>query len=622
MSEVSSTQKSVSSLKSGWHGRVPITITLAAAIGFLVLVTVGIVFGVGVWLAQKNTFDLISANANQAIVADVSQIELHLQPAEHQAQFIAERIVSGDIDPSNHKAFGELLTGALAAAPQIEAVMFIDPDLQTFSAGRERESGNSKVILQVTDNSNDPVIQLNILDAMKGPVWLPPIWRELYQKTYISRAHSVVRNGEYIGAVVAVVSLEQLSDFISTKGLDTTGNRFILYGRDHVLAHWLLTDGYPNLSNENPLPQLEQIGDPILSSMWRQDGRHELRLNLPEGTEGHFLELFNESYAFVYRRLEGFGKQPLIVGAYFQESDFSKEVRRLIAALIAGVGALIVSLIAAIILGRRIARPIVRFSAAATRIQDLDVSKVDELHGSMFRELNDQSVAFNAMLRALRWFELYVPKNIVEHLIRHGDIADTISDAREITVMFTDIAGFSTVSEGMSAPELARFINHHLSMVVGCIEAEGGTVDKYMGDAVMAFWESPAGLTHSADLACKAALGIDKSIREDNRIRRQKGLLPVGIRIGIHTGIATVGNIGPPGRLNYTIIGDTVNIGQRLEQLGKEIYAHDNEVSILISGDTADKLDDNFKTVATGSYTLKGRVGEIDVFKLESINTD
>lgn len=620
MPEADSPQKTMPRWKSRWYGKVPLTITLASAIGFLVLVTVGIVFGVGVWLAQKNTFDLISANTDQAIAADVSQIELHLQPAEHQVRFIAERIIRGEIDPNDHDAFAPILIGALAAVPQIEAVIFMDPDFQSFSAGRN--SGSSKVSLNVVDNSQDPLILENTPDVINGPVWLPPIWREQYQKTYLSRAHAVVRDGEYIGAMVAVVSVEQLSDFISFKGLETNGNRFVLYGRDHVLAHWLLSNEYPALSSDNPLPLLERFGDPILSSMWQAEGRHELILDLPDGTEGHFLELFNKRYAFVYRKLEGFGKQPLIVGAYFQESDFSNEVQRLIAALFAGVVALIVSLIAAIILGRRIARPIVRFSAAATRVQDLDVSKVEELQGSVFRELNDQSMAFNAMLRALRWFELYVPKKIVEHLIRHGDIEDTISDEREITIMFTDIAGFSTLSEGMTAPELAKFVNHHLSIVVGCIEAEGGTVDKYMGDAVMAFWGASEDMEHSPDHACSAALTIASLIKEDNQKRQEIGQQPVDIRIGIHTGIATVGNIGPPGRLNYTVIGDAVNIGQRLEQLGKEIYPHDEEVSILISSDTAKKLDSRFKTVDTGSYKLKGRVGEVDVFKLDSMDVE
>jgi class 3 adenylate cyclase len=599
---------------SRWNGRVPLTITLASAIGFLVLVTVGTVFGVGVWLAQKNTFDLLSANAHQAVAADVNQIEQHLRPAEHQTRFLASRIAKGKIDPADREQFGRLLIGALAAVPQIESVMFISPQLQAFAAGRGIERDN--VALNVIDYSFDPVIRQSMQDVVDGPIWGPPVWREVHQKTYLNRAYPVRRDGAFIGAVVAVVSVEHLSNFVSEKGLETTGNRFILYGRDHVLAHWLVMRGYPDRSSENPLPRLDGFGDPVLAAIWRSEGRHELALDLPEGTEGHLLEIFNEGYAFVYRRLAGFGPRPMIVGAYFQAADVAKEVRRMIAALVAGIVALFVSLIAAVYLGRRIARPIVRFSAAASRIRDLDISKVETLPGSVFRELNAQSTAFNAMLRALRWFELYVPKKIVERLIKTGEVHDTISDAREITVMFTDIAGFSAASQGMAAPEVAAFVNHHFSLVAGCIEAEDGTIDKFMGDAVMAFWGAPDRQSDSAERACRAARAIATAIHEDNKQRKAAGDPAVGIRIGIHTGMATVGNIGTPDRLNYTIIGDTANIGQRLEQLGKEVYPAGIEVSILVSGDTARQLKSDFKPVSAGSYNLKGRVGEIEVFKL------
>ncbi len=601
---------------SRWNGRVPITITLATAIGFLVLVTAGTVFGVGVWLAQKNTFDLLSENAHQAIAADVNQIEQHLRPAEHQARFLASRIAKSEIDPADRKEFSRMLVGALAAAPQIEAVIFINPQLQGFTAGRDIERDD--IGLNIVDYSPDPAIRQSMknVENSDGPLWGPPVWREQFQKTYLNRAHPVRRGGVFIGAIVAVVSVQHLSNFISEKGLETTGNRFILYGRDHVLAHWLLMRGYPDRSIEDPLPRLDGFGDPVLASIWQSEGQHELELRLPEGTEGHFLEIFKQGYVFIYRRLAGFGPRPMIVGAYFQAADVGKEVRRMVAALVSGIAALFVSLIAAIILGRRIARPIVRFSAAAVRVRDLDISKVEELPGSVFRELNDQSAAFNAMLRALRWFELYVPKKIVERLIKTGEVRDTISDTREITVLFTDIAGFSAASEDMSAPEVAAFVNHHFSLVADCIEAEDGTIDKFMGDSVMAFWGAPDGQMDSAERACRAARAIAAAIHKDNKQREAAGEPAVGIRIGIHTGMATVGNIGTPDRLNYTIIGDTVNIGQRLEQLGKEVYPAGTEVSILISGDTARKLEADFKPVAAGRHKLKGRVGEIEVFKL------
>ena len=599
------------------QGRVSITITLATAIGLLVFVTAGSVLGVGVWLAQKNTFSLLSTNADQAVDAAVQQIEQHLRPAEYQAEFIAARIEQGDVDPADTESFDQLLTGALAAAPQIEAVMLIGLDLHGQAAGRNRE--HNRIDLNNFDYSADPVVRASLEAVGPGRNWGAPIWRDEYKKTYLNLAYPVLREGKPFGAVVAVVSVEQLSGFVSTVAAGHTGTRFILYGRDHVLAHSLLTDGYPDGTVEAPLPAVSDFDDPVIAAIWQEERNYELRqIELPEGTEGHVVQTDDGEYVYIYRNVSGFGPLPLTVGTYFRSSDVGEEVQRMIMALIAGVAALLISLIAAIFVGRRIARPIVRFSTATGRIRDLDISQVEELPGSIFRELNEQSNSFNAMLRALRWFELYVPRKVVESLIKRGSAEESLSDARQITVLFTDIVGFSSASEGMKAAEVAAFVNAHFSIVVECIEAEGGTVDKFIGDAVMAFWGAPDEQPDSAERACRAALAIAVQIREENQRRQARDEAPTQIRIGIHSGSATVGNIGAPGRLNYTIIGDTVNIGQRLEQLGKEIHPHGTDVSILISGDTASQLSSAFAPAPVGRHKVKGRIGEIAVFDLRS----
>lgn len=601
--------------KYRWYGHVPITATLVAAIGVLVLLAAGIVFGVGVWLAQKNTFDLLRDNAYQVITADVNQIEHFLKPAEYQARFIADVISRGQIDPFDRSKFATLLMGALAAAPQVESVVFVDRDFDSIGVSRKTRAGISKLNIM---ESRDMVSSQEDMELfLKEPDWLPPVWHDMHQKTYISRAHPVEHNGQIIGAIIAEIAIEELSKFISMRGFEAAGNPFILYGLDYVLAHRLLIDGYSGLSKKSPLPRLDQFSDPIVSSIWRSEVRGDTENHILKGPDTHIAEVSGQEYVFIFKTLLNFGTEPMIVGAYFQRSDLPAEIRRMTAALTAGLLVLFVSLITAMYLGRRLASPIVKFSAAAVRIRDFDLSKVEELPDSMFRELSDQAIAFNAMLRALRWFERYVPKSIVEQLIKHGDIDDSLSDAREITVMFTDVVGFSTLSEGMQAEEVAAFVNHHFSIVVCCIENEGGIVDKFIGDSVMAFWQDTKDDVNSAERACRAALAISTAIRLDNQRRKLQNDPTVGIRIGVHTGMATVGNIGTSGRLNYTIIGDTVNIGQRLEQLGKQLYARNNDVSILISGDTAERLSPAFKPIAAGSHRLQGRIANVDVFRLE-----
>ncbi len=583
-------------------------------IGTLTLISVGSVLGIGIWLAQKNTFALLSENAHQGVTAASSSIRRYLTPAEHQAEFLAERIASGEVDPADHQALGLLLSGALAGAEQIETVMFIDARLQAFVADYDGLQG--LVVTGTLNYANDAEIQKKMESLKRGANWGTPIWREISQKTYLDLAYPVYRQDQYLGTVVAVVPVENISDFVSDIELHTSGVLFILWGENRVLGHPLMRQGYDGMDSENPLPLLKGFDDPVLAAFLRDPQRREFRLELPQGTKGHTVTVEGEKYVFIYQNISGFGLEPLTVGAYFQKSEFGEEVERVVAVMVAGFIALIVSLLAAIYLGRKIAQPIVQFSNAASGVRNLDLSQVKELPASPFRELNDQSESFNAMLRALRWFELYIPKRVVEHLIKRGDARKTISDSRNMTVMFTDMVDFSHISEGMTAREVATLVNHHFALIGECINAEEGTVDKYIGDSVMAFWGAPEKQKHRADRACRAALAIGAAIREDNARRETEGKLPIGIRIGIHTGDVTVGNIGAPGRINYTIIGDAVNIGARLEQLGKEIYPSGTIVSILISGDTARDLGDEFKPISVGLFKLKGREGKIEVFSL------
>lgn len=596
-----------------WNGRFSITITLATAISLLVLVSVGSVLGVGVWLAGKNTLALMGQNANQGIANAVERLEQHLVPAQDQARFIARRIEKGEIDPGDRAAFGRLLTGALAGVRQIEAVSYFDERLVALTAAR-RDGDNIEV--HEADLSRDAQIRGHRPMLAGDPQWAPPIWRDEHRKTFFNLVHPVRRNGRPIGAVVAIVSIRELSAFVRKVGKADPGTRFILYGRDRVLAHPLMARGYPGLSMANPLPRLEGFRDPVLAAIWQEEDRFDLLVRLAQGTNGHRIRIGGEDHLFMYRRLHGYGPKPLIVGGYFHTADIGAEIRRMIVSFGVGIAALVLAIVAAVLLGRRIARPIVRFSAAAGQVRDLNIGEIGDLPGSVFRELDQQAKSFNAMLRALRWFELYIPRKVVQRLVKRGEIGDTISSAREITVMFTDIAGFSSVSENLSAPEVAAVVNRHFEIVAGCIEAEDGTVDKFIGDSVMAFWGAPEAQPDAAERACRAALAIAAGIRAENARRRSEGEAPLGIRIGIHSGSATVGNIGSPGRINYTIIGDAVNVGQRLEQLGKTLYPEGSETAILVSGETAAGLGPDLAPKPAGRHRVKGRTGEVEVFTL------
>ena len=189
------------------------------------------------------------------------------------------------------------------------------------------------------------------------------------------------------------------------------------------------------------------------------------------------------------------------------------------------------------------------------------------------------------------------------------------SRERELTVLFTDIVGFTAMSERLSAREVADFLNEHFTLLARCVEAEEGTIDKYIGDSLMAFWGAPDVQEDHARRACRAARAIARAMEADNAARAAAGQASVRIRVGIHSGPAVVGNIGAPGRINYTIVGDTVNISQRLESLGRD-FDRGEAVTVLIGGATARAVEGDFALESVGSCAVKGREEKVPAFRL------
>jgi class 3 adenylate cyclase len=211
-----------------------------------------------------------------------------------------------------------------------------------------------------------------------------------------------------------------------------------------------------------------------------------------------------------------------------------------------------------------------------------------------------------------------VPRRLVKRLMEEGGSREGVrSMRRTLTLMFTDIAGFTTQSEAMPADQVARFLNEHFALTAACVEAERGTIDKYIGDAMMAFWGAPGHQEDHAERSLRAALAIVRALRDDNARRRSQGQPAIRMRIGLHTGDVVVGNIGSPGRVNYTIVGDAVNVGQRLEQLGNEVMSPQEDVVVLLSEDTMRRVPTGMAPLEPiGERRVKGREQPLKVYRL------
>ena len=278
------------------------------------------------------------------------------------------------------------------------------------------------------------------------------------------------------------------------------------------------------------------------------------------------------------------------------------------------------AMVLSVLVARKLARPFVRVAAAANKVGDMTLEEIEDLPTSRIREIDDQARAFNGMVRALRWLEIYVPRRLARRLLETTGGTVSSQDA-EVTVMFTDIAGFTAWSEDRDAPAVADFLNHHFAIVGQGIDATDGTIDKFIGDAAMAFWGAPERQDDHAMRAVRAARLIAEAVAAENAARGAD-VAPLRMRIGIHCGKVTVGNIGAPDRMNYTIVGDTVNVCQRLEQAGKDLarQAEASEaVVIIVSESIARQLPESEAAALTpiGEITLRGRAEPIRAFRLD-----
>ncbi len=593
---------------------VPLSVTLATSIGVLTMIAVGTVLLISWQAGRQNTLDLLNEKSISIVETIETGIHNHLDPAAAQLAFLGRRITSGDLHPSDEELFTNTMLGALAAAPQINALLYYDRDLQELTAFQE-PSGAAGI--QRTDLSGSEAVRRAAaqIRQMGTAFWGDVVYRPDAGATYVNLRQPVRVDDEYLGFLVAAVSMPELSDLVTQVGDAFDSTAFVLLGESQVLAHPNLMSRHPDLAEDNPAVAIDRVGDMVLQNMTFGTHARGFEEAAAKGVQVEVIRVGGADHVTFTRRIDRYGVQPWIVGAHVPLSLVNTELQRLVRAGVAGLLVLLLSLGAAILLGRHIARPIRRLAGNASQISRLELATVPDLPGSWIRELNEQAHSFNAMLQGLRWFETYVPKKLVQRLIQSQSGAPT-STERELTVMFTDIVGYTPLSEQMTPYQTEAFLNEHFALLAACVEDQGGTIDKFIGDALMAFWGAPDAQPDHATRACRTAQAITTAIEGDNERRRQHGLPAIRLRIGIHTDRVVVGNIGAPGRMNYTIVGDGVNTGQRLEALGEELD-DGSDVIVLVSAAVAHAADQRqIRFHQVGHFQLKGKDAPLEIFRL------
>jgi len=233
-------------------------------------------------------------------------------------------------------------------------------------------------------------------------------------------------------------------------------------------------------------------------------------------------------------------------------------------------------------------------------------------------EIGELTTAFNDMAKGLReknfirdTFERYMSKQLADKLLADMDTTKLAlgGERRYVTVLFTDIRGFTSMSERLDPTEVISLLNEYFSLMVEVVFQNRGWIDKFIGDAIMVIYGVPSRQADDAVRAVRTGLGMQRAMRQLNKIRTGRGEAPIHIGIGINSGTVVAGNVGSQERMNYTVIGDAVNLAAKLEPLSLE-------ENVLISHETYQLIKDRFDIEVKGEVTVKGKVEPQKVYEV------
>ncbi|OWJ59844.1 hypothetical protein BWR60_32035 [Inquilinus limosus] len=351
------------------------------------------------------------------------------------------------------------------------------------------------------------------------------------------------------------------------------------------------------------LPGLADLGSPLLAELYRSYQAARTGRNLTGTLAGRtYLERFEPV---------GPGMPDVVLGlAYPFDLVVGPADRIRFTSLLIGAGATLLALGIVLVAARALARPLRRVTGELGRIMRFDFDH-DDPAPSRIEEIRSLASAIDVLAVTLRSFAAYVPGQIVRGIVGRKLVPALGGRRQPVTVLFSDIAGFTALAEGLAPEELMERTSRYFSALGAELIGAGATIDKYIGDSVMAFWNAPEAQPDHARLACLGALRAAARIDRLNAEFEAEGRGAMPTRFGLHTGEAVVGNVGSVDRMNYTALGHTVNVAARLEALNK-IHG----TTILVSEAVRQAAGEGFEFRFVGNEVPRGAREPVAVYAL------
>ncbi|MCK3780232.1 adenylate/guanylate cyclase domain-containing protein [Ensifer sesbaniae] len=433
-----------------------------------------------------------------------------------------------------------------------------------------------------------------------GPVWtVTDVLANGFEPSIVL-SKRVDKFGEFAGVVMVAVSLGRLSQALEALNIPVGSKAFVLDARGRVLATSQPSDGVM-AAHFSDFPASDTVAAAAAEAV-ALNGGGAFRVVTQSAALGRVF-VSSSRLPFENWRLVTATPRSTFAGG------IDENIRR-IAIVVLALAAL-AAMTAVLCANFLFARPLARLAAQLRAVERFALENVRH-HPTFLAELNDFSQALKRMSVGLSAFARYMPLDVVRPLVEGSIEPKPGGELCEITVLFADLPGFTALTERLGPgvePHLTRF----LTIAVAAVHAEGGTVDKFIGDAVMAIWNAPGRQADHAARACRAASAIRDAMHAQPPVSAEHD--EVRVRIGVNSGTALIGNIGSSERLSYTAIGDTVNLASRLVGVAKE-----HGVEIVLSDATVEASGAKSRTRPLGLATVRGKTEPVGVYTVDRLD--
>ncbi|RDI41680.1 adenylate/guanylate cyclase domain-containing protein [Aquicella lusitana] len=558
--------------------------------------------------------------------AIINDLNIHLYPVEEASEFTGELVREKVLDVDDVDEMQEYLLHFLKRFALVSGVYWGDIN-GNFIYSRKENNGNitnifidqrakpatetllyrdkqENIVKRLTVRLNyDPRTRLWFRNALqqKKMIWTDVYVFALEPVLGVSVATPVFdRKGNALGVFGMDVRLDYLSQYVGTHKIRQLGEVFITDDEGNLIAAPQFT--IDPTRYKGGLIKLSDVSEAYAAAFnaFRKSNKSMF-----------IFESKGEDYIAAFKKIPSLAAHGWYIGVIDPETDFTRPIREL-EFIYLFVDLVIFMLGIVLISGfvTRIVTPIKKLVKETEKIKHFDLSSRERVR-SRIKEVVELSDAIYAMKMGLRSFQKYVPSTLVRRLIDAGEDVRVGGVKRELTVMFTDIKGFTAIAEKADSNQLVQQVCDYFEALSNVIIEDKGTIDKYIGDSIMAFWGAPVVIDDPVRHAAHAALRCLELSREMNGRWVKENKPPLITRIGIHTGDAIVGNIGSSERLNYTALGDMVNMASRLVDANK---AYDT--SILTTEPVYQKLKDTFVLRLVDRVRFKGKAESTAIYEL------